>query len=78
MLSSTPKPGKNPTSDVPGLNIANEIWLSLATGPMLAGILGTRALTTWLQSIGQASEEVFRGDRLPILHFPHPQPKDEL
>jgi hypothetical protein len=35
-------------------------------------IFAARSLTRSLIELGQASEEVFRGDRLPILNFPEP------
>ncbi len=50
--------------------LATELLLSLATGPMLFGILSTQAVFSWLQETGINSEELFRGERLPILHFP--------
>jgi hypothetical protein len=49
---------------------STEFLLSLAVGPMLFGVLATDAVFSWLQAIGTSSEEVFRGDRLPVLHFP--------
>jgi|GEM_PF-1587989 len=48
-----------------------EVLVSLTTGPVLLGILGTRTAATFLQDIGQVSEELFRGERLPLLNFPH-------
>lgn len=51
-----------PTSKMPiGL------LLSLSTAPLLLVLLGSRALGIMLQEMGQTSEEVFRGDRLPVL-----------
>jgi hypothetical protein len=47
-----------------------EFLLSLAVGPLLLGVLATDAIFSWLQSTGISSEEVFRGERLPVLHFP--------
>ncbi|MEW6494386.1 MAG: hypothetical protein AB1589_18010 [Cyanobacteriota bacterium] len=47
-----------------------DLLLSLAVGPMLLGVLATDALVSWLTSVGIGSEEVFRGERLPVLHFP--------
>ncbi len=35
-------------------------------------MLAFRSLTQSLIELGQASEEIFRGDRLPILNFPEP------
>ena len=49
------------------INLAPELMLSLATGPLLLTVLGARAMTQLVQEVGQMSEEVFRGDRLPIL-----------
>lgn len=44
-----------------------DILLSLTTAPLLLGIIGAKALADLIQQFGQASEEVFRGDRLPVL-----------
>ena len=46
-----------------------EIALSVLTIPFLAGLAGARSLQEGLISLGEASEEVFRGERLPILHL---------
>ena len=48
-----------------------EVLVSLTTGPLLLGILGARTAANLLQDIGQVSEEIFRGERLPILNFPY-------
>ncbi|MGQ4646859.1 hypothetical protein [Lyngbya aestuarii] len=50
--------------------IPAEFLLSLVTGPLLLGVISTQAVLSWLQAAGLASEEVFRGDCLPVLHFP--------
>ena len=52
-------------------------WLSLATGPLLVALLSGKALAEWLQELGQMSEEVFRGDRLPTIGFPTTHPDSE-
>ncbi|MEQ8752263.1 MAG: hypothetical protein RID09_01940 [Coleofasciculus sp. G1-WW12-02] len=51
-----------------------ELFLSLATGPMLVGVISLNRIGSWLQQVGEASEEVFRGERLPILPFPDTPP----
>lgn len=51
---------------------AHELLLSAATVPLLAGLLATRLANEVVMSLSQASEEVFRGDRLPLLHFTQP------
>ncbi|MCL1473311.1 hypothetical protein [Argonema antarcticum] len=50
--------------------IPTEMLVSLATGPLLLGILCGKASIELLQALGEASEEVFRGDRLPAIEFP--------
>ncbi|HEY9648932.1 MAG TPA: hypothetical protein V6C88_21310 [Chroococcidiopsis sp.] len=50
--------------------IPADILISLATGPMLLTLVGGRVLGALMINLGQASEELFRGDRLPILHVP--------
>ncbi|VXD25204.1 conserved hypothetical protein [Planktothrix serta PCC 8927] len=46
-------------------------WLlSFATPPLLIAVLGTKALHEMFLNFSSSSEEVFRGDRLPVLHFP--------
>ncbi|MBL1178869.1 hypothetical protein [Pantanalinema sp. GBBB05] len=47
-----------------------DLWLSLATVPILMGVLGGRGILQAVQELGQLSEEIFRGDRLPLLTFP--------
>lgn len=51
-------------------NIPTQIVLQICTGTVIGAVLGSKALEETLQAIGQASEEVFRGDRLPVLKFP--------
>ncbi len=46
------------------------IGLSLATLPFLGGLLVMNAITQELLAWGENSEEIFRGDRLPLLNFP--------
>lgn len=43
------------------------LLLSLGTIPLLAVLVGSKAVAAVIQDIGQASEEIFRGDRLPVL-----------
>ncbi|HIK55004.1 MAG TPA: hypothetical protein IGS37_07565 [Synechococcales cyanobacterium M55_K2018_004] len=54
-----------------------EIFLSVATIPLLAGLVASRAIAELVKTLGQTSEELFRGDRLPVLRFtPSPQEED--
>ncbi|MEO0489282.1 MAG: hypothetical protein AAFW84_02050 [Cyanobacteria bacterium J06635_15] len=43
------------------------LFVSLATPAMLLGLVLGRSLADAIQQVGLASEEIFRGDRLPIL-----------
>lgn len=70
MSSSNKKLPKSAAANRSGSEIPTELLISLATGPMLLGVLGAQAVSSWLQAVGMSSEEVFRGDRLPVLHFP--------
>lgn len=63
-------PAEKGALNAPHATISTEILLSLTTGPLLLGILAGKASLEFLQAIGEASEEVFRGDRLPLLDFP--------
>ena len=56
-----------------------QLLLSLATAPMLLALIGGKVLTEAVHELGVFSEELFRGDRLPVLHFPSetdPNPDD--
>jgi hypothetical protein len=50
--------------------IPQSALLQLGTASVLTLLLAEKATAETLQAIGQASEEVFRGERLPILDFP--------
>ena len=52
------------------LPVSSEFLISLATGPILLGILSAKSLSQCIHQLGLASEEVFRGDRLPVLKMP--------
>ena len=52
----------------------SELWLSLAVSPFLLSYLGLRSINNWLIEVGKDSEEIFRGDRLPLLNIPEQLP----
>ncbi|HEY9735424.1 MAG TPA: hypothetical protein V6D06_04045 [Trichocoleus sp.] len=66
----------NPTQPSPRPLNPADLWLTLLTPPVLIGILGLRTLTEALQQLGLASEELFRGDRLPTLTISSPNDED--
>jgi hypothetical protein len=45
----------------------------MATAPFLTGLVALNSFSKTILEISQASEELFRGDRLPILHVPKSQ-----
>ncbi len=68
--SNSPDTSENRTGSPRFDAIPSELLLSLATAPLLVGLRAGQALAQFLQEVGEASEEVFRGDRLPVLNFP--------
>jgi hypothetical protein len=52
------------------------LLLGLATAPLLAGILVARSLGEVITELGRTSEEMFRGDRLPILKVRESQERE--
>lgn len=46
------------------------LLVSAVTGPMVLTLLTGQALATLFQELGELSEEIFRGDRLPLLEQP--------
>ena len=55
--------------------IPTNLLLSLGTIPVLAVLIGGKAVGKALIELGQASEELFRGDRLPMLENQEQQDK---
>jgi hypothetical protein len=50
--------------------LSSDVLVSVATAPLLVALVGSKVLAELVQKLGLASEEVFRGDRLPVLHMP--------
>ncbi|MEM7770885.1 MAG: hypothetical protein AAGA75_04210 [Cyanobacteria bacterium P01_E01_bin.6] len=44
------------------------VVLAASTVPFVVGLMMMKTLSDVFIQMGQASEEIFRGDRLPILH----------
>lgn len=49
------------------MTLNGDALVSVATVPLLVGLLALKAGAEIMQQIGQASEDIFQGDRLPIL-----------
>ena len=50
--------------------VSKSLLLELGTLSLMGAIVAQKAMSETIISLAQASEEVFRGDRLPILPFP--------
>jgi hypothetical protein len=55
---------------MPASPVPPALLVSLAATPWLATIVTLRAASGLLEQLGLMSEEIFRGDRLPVLHLP--------
>jgi hypothetical protein len=55
---------------LPLFSIPQSCLLQIGTASILLLLTTQKATKELLESMGQASEELFRGDRLPILPFP--------
>ena len=74
--SMQPTPTNNHPAKSPDPIAFPQEWLvSLATTPLLIAALGTKVLHGLILNLSTNSEEILRGDRLPILHFPQSQEK---
>jgi hypothetical protein len=59
----------SPTPPLPMSVVSPSLLVSLAATPWLATIVTLRTTAGCLEQIGLISEEMFRGDRLPVLHL---------
>ena len=50
--------------------VSPSLLVSLAATPWLLTIVAIQATSQMLEQIGLSSEEIFRGDRLPVIHMP--------
>ncbi|MDJ0674163.1 MAG: hypothetical protein QNJ36_01970 [Calothrix sp. MO_167.B42] len=57
--------------------IPQSFLLQLGTASTMAILVAQKATSETFIALGEASEELFRGERLPILDFPEPlKPQD--
>lgn len=68
-MSSSPKDSQQFSEVTHRVNSTgvSSVVISLMTGPLLVTLMGVRALSDALEQVGIASEELFRGERLPNL-----------
>ncbi|MCM0590098.1 MAG: hypothetical protein HEQ35_13995 [Gloeotrichia echinulata IR180] len=70
MLTTTHSPAVNPELNLLLFRIPQSLLLQTGTASIVMLLIGTQITTKALEAIGEASGELFRGDRLPILQFP--------
>ncbi|MBI1240257.1 MAG: hypothetical protein GC195_01295 [Nostoc sp. RI_552] len=79
LFATNPKLPMTPTTEkfsdhtgfnLPLFNIPQSFLLQIGTASILLLLSTQKATVKALESMGEASEELFRGDRLPILPFP--------
>jgi hypothetical protein len=61
----TERPAAVRVASVPEHRQSPGLLIALATGPVLLGLVGLRAMGGLLQQLSLQSEELLRGDRLP-------------
>ncbi len=61
----------------PSSHLPLDLALSAATVPLLLGLIGTKLVARTVIELGQASEELFRGDRLPLLNLANTSTPDQ-
>lgn len=70
MSSSASTPSPNAGLDLILFTIPQSLLLQAGTASILMLVLAQKATVETLKAIGSASEELFRGSRLPTLDFP--------
>jgi hypothetical protein len=70
MPPANEQPSTNPPSNLDLFTIPQSFLLQIGTASILLLLITGKTTVKALESIGEASEELFRGDRLPILDFP--------
>ncbi|BDI15787.1 hypothetical protein ANSO36C_15890 [Nostoc cf. commune SO-36] len=70
MLSANQQPSSKPASNLDLFPIPPLFLLQIGTASILLLLITGKTTVRALEAVGEASEELFRGDRLPILDFP--------
>ncbi len=66
-----PPVNQQPSSNPDLFIIPQSFLLQIGTASILLLLITGKTTVRALEAIGEASEELFRGDRLPILDFPN-------
>lgn len=72
MPLETSKPASDTGLNLVLFNLPQFLLLQVGTASILLLLLASKTTVETLQMIGEVSEELFRGERLPIINFPEP------
>jgi hypothetical protein len=76
-MSSTTEPlSPNSPLNLLLFAIPHSLLLQMGTASILMLVTAQKTANKTLEAMGQASEEIFRGDRLPIIDFPEQPTKN--
>jgi len=74
-MQSSSRPLEPDRESTPTLSTEGvSLLLSISTLPVVVGLLAVKNMGKFWQELGQDSEELFRGDRLPLLTEPPQTP----
>lgn len=76
MQAANSKSSANSGLNLGLFTIPQSFLLQMGTASVMILLLAEKATGETLQALGEASEELFRGDRLPILEFPEQNPEN--
>ncbi len=72
MSQATHNPSEHSGLELLLFKIPQSLLLQLGTVSTMALLVAEKATSETFIALGEASEELFRGERLPILNFPEP------
>lgn len=77
MPTVSQKPSSNPGLNLTLFSIPQSLLLQVGTASILLLLIAQKATGQALEALGEQSEELFRGDRLPVLNFPEDQQQSQ-
>ncbi|BAZ31719.1 hypothetical protein NIES4074_41920 [Cylindrospermum sp. NIES-4074] len=77
MPTVSQKQSSNPGLNLTLFSIPQSFLLQVGTASILLLLIAQKATGKALEALGEQSEELFRGDRLPILNFPEDQQQNQ-
>jgi hypothetical protein len=75
MNHSTPRPA-SPVAPIKRTIPWVDLWVGCATPPVILAAIGSQVMARAIAQMGRLGEDLLRGERLPLLHFPPDSPTD--